>query len=735
VNASPTTTLEGHLERVTYYNPDSHYLIARLRTSDHQSLVSVLGTMPDPNLGEILKICGTWQTHPRYGQQFRFESFEVVLPATVDGIRKYLESGFIKGIGPKAVARIVGHFKDHTLSVIEDHPEALTLVKGIGRKTAQRIAEAWKSHHAVRRLIQLLQQNGIKTAYCAKLLKQYGTQAADILAHEPYRVATDIPRIGFAIADAIVQNSGMAVDPHQRARACMGYLLQQTSEDGHVFVYQQDLIDRGQSVFGIDPDIGRAALDHLAAAGDVVREGLAETGSGPAVYPALLYEAETTIARRLLAALTIAAPESDLGPERLTETLLKRLAIKLSEEQLQVPQGALTRRLAIITGGPGTGKTTLIRALTAIFDAQGKQVLLAAPTGRAARRISEVTSRPAATIHKLLGCNLTDGHFERDQDNPLQADAVIIDEASMVDTLLFCHLLKATPLSATLILVGDVFQLPSVGPGNVLSDLIQSGRIETYELTEIFRQAQESPIVMNAHRVRRGEMPDLDRQPGGEALLEFYFIEQGHPEAVLKTIVDLCAERIPHRFGLHRTEEIQVLTPMHKGVVGTLNLNRVLQQRLNPDAPGIDAVGCTFKIGDKVMHLRNNYQKDVFNGEIGSISEFDSAAQTVQVDYDGRRVTYDFTELEELTLAYAISVHKSQGSEYPAVIVPVMTQHFALLQRNLLYTALTRGQKLVVLIGTRKALSLALGNDSPCRRMSALAWRLRGMMQEGHDGL
>jgi exodeoxyribonuclease V alpha subunit len=721
--------LEGHLERVTYYNPDNHYLIARFRTTDEQSLVSVLGTMPDPNLGEIVKICGTWQTHPRYGEQFRFDSFEVVLPATVTGIRKYLESGFIKGIGPKAVGRIVDHFKDQTLSVIEDHPEDLTRVKGIGWKTAQLISEAWKSHHAVRRLIQLLQQNGIKTAYCARLLKQYGAKAADILQHEPYRVANDIPRIGFAIADAIVKNSGMEVDPQQRARACISYLLQCACEDGHVFVYQEHLIVRGQSAFDIDAKAGGEALDYLAEIGEVVREELEDPAPGPAVYPAGLYEAETTIAMRLLAALSIALPQVELAQEELTEAILKRLAIRLSDEQLQVLQGVLTQRLAIITGGPGTGKTTLIRALTALFDTQGRQVLLAAPTGRAARRISEVTGRPAVTLHKLLGYNLADGYFERDQDNPLDADAIIIDEASMIDTLLFSHLLKATPLTATLILVGDVFQLPPVGPGNVLSDLIQSGRLATYELTEIFRQARQSPIVMNAHRVRHGEMPQLDRPTDGDDLLEFYFIEQANPEAVLKTIVDLCTERIPKRFGFQRTEEIQVLTPMHKGVVGTLNLNRVLQQSMNPDPEGIDAVGCTFKPGDKVMHLRNNYRKEVFNGEIGLISEIDRAGHTLTVDYFGRQVAYDFSELDELTLAYAISVHKSQGSEYPAVIVPILTQHFALLQRNLLYTALTRGQKLVVLIGTRKALSLALENDMPCRRMSALAWRLRGNRQ------
>lgn len=716
-------SLEGRLEHITYYNEETHYLIARMLSKETQKMISILGYMPSPGLGETLRINGAWQQHPRYGQQFRFETFEVLLPSKLDEIRAYLQSGIISGIGPVMVARILDHFKDQTIDVIENRPDELTNVKGIGIKTATHIAKEWQTHHAARSLMRFLQQNEIKSAYAGKLMRLYGNQAEEILREDPFRVAADLPSAGFYIADKIVQNQSIPVDPDQRAQACLRYLIDQSESNGHVFDYQNNLLTQAWKIFQIDEDTGDNAIFKLSEDEQIVVDTIGDTEKGPAVYPAKLHLAETTIAKRLKTILQIPGNFPNISSEAVTEAVLKRLAIKLSETQLNVLQDAITNKVSIITGGPGTGKTTLIQSITAVLESFGLRILLAAPTGRAARRISEVTRRPAATLHKLLGCSLEDGYFEKDQDDPLDAEVIIVDEASMIDTTLFYHLLKAIPLTSMLILVGDVFQLPSVGPGNVLSDLIQSGGIPTFELTEIFRQTRQSAIVLNAHRIRKGKMPEI-HQTFEEISSDFYFIEQKRPEEVINTIVKLCTEKIPNRFGLNAIEEIQVLTPMHKGIVGTLNLNRILQQHLNPQRQEIKVLEGRFGVGDKVMHLRNNYHKEVFNGDIGTIVDLDASSKELMVDYDGRKVPYDHLELDELTLAYAISIHKSQGSEYPAIIVPLLTQHYILLQRNLLYTAVTRGKQLVILIGTTKALRIALTNDKPRNRQSGLAERL-----------
>lgn len=720
----PINTLEGCLERITYFNAENHYTIAKLKTSKTHNMVTIVGTMAAVNPGQTLNVKGIWETHPRYGQQFKIISYEVVLPATIDGIRKYLESGIIKGIGPSMAGRIVSCFGANTFEIIEQHPEKLLEVKAIGPAKAELISNAWKDHHVARRLMQFLQTMGVQTSYCAKILKKYGPDSVNIIRKDPFRLTTDIPGIGFYFADTVAQKLGIEKDQPRRVRACIIHVMEQGTHQGDVFVYKDQLVERCKNFFQINPSVTLNEIERLYAARELVIENAPEDPANKIVYLKEIHQAETGIANRLKALLSVPVASSGIDTERIAKEVQKKLAITLSLEQLAALEKILNHRAVIITGGPGTGKTTLIRSINAVFSALGKHVLLAAPTGRAARRLSEVTRSKAKTIHKLLGFNFNEGLFEKNPDNPLDADAVIIDEASMVDTLLMYHLIKALPMTSVLILVGDIFQLPSVGPGNVLSDMITSKLIPVFYLKKIFRQAQESPIVANAHRVRRGESPVLKAIGDSDGVSEFYFLEQHNLNKVVSTIVELCTRTIPERFDFDPMYEVQVLTPMHKGLIGTTHLNQVLQKVLNPNPVMIEAMGSTFKTGDKIMHLKNNYQKEVFNGDIGIISSVNRKEKQLSVDYYGRMVTYDFTEMNEISLAYAISVHKSQGSEYPAVLVPIMTQHFVLLQRNLLYTAMTRGKNLVILVGTKKALNIALRNNKPTERLSGLAFRL-----------
>ncbi|MBC2695796.1 MAG: ATP-dependent RecD-like DNA helicase [Desulfobacteraceae bacterium] len=724
----PLTVLEGKLEQITYVNKKTLYIIAKLKHGNTDNLVTIVGFMGGVSLGETLKINGAWETHPKYGQQFRIKSYNVTLPASVEGIRNYLKSGIIKGIGPKMAGRMVKCFGADILNVIENCPEKLLEVEGIGKTKAASISNAWKDHHAIRSLMQFLQEAGVKTSYSAILLKEYGLDALNIIQSNPYCMANDIPGIGFYMADAIALKLGKLENKPERAKACIIHLIQQFANDGHVFAYMDQLTERCKNLFQIESEATEQAIEDLSASGDLIIENKVEVPDKKrdkkAVYLKALHQAEAGLANRLKALLSVPVVPQTIDTEQISNEVLKKLAIKLSQEQLNVLEKIFSHRAVIITGGPGTGKTTLIRSINAVFKALGKQISLAAPTGRAARRLAELTHRNAKTIHRLLGYNFKDNFFDKNRDNPLDADAVIIDEASMVDTFLMFHLLNAIPMTSMLIMVGDVFQLPSVGPGNVLDDMIKSDIIPVFYLKKIFRQARESAIVLNAHRVLKGKFPLLKHINEPADLSEFYFIEQNNPEKVVSTITELCTRAIPERFGFDPVKDVQVLTPMHKGVVGTINLNQVLQKVLNSNSVTINAINNSFKPGDKVMHLKNNYQKEVFNGDIGTVISIDSKKEELSVGFYGRAVSYDFTEMDELSLAYAISVHKSQGSEYPAVIIPMMTQHYALLQRNLLYTAITRGEKLVILIGMKKALDIALKNDRPRQRLSMLADRL-----------
>ena len=724
-NNSSLITIEGHLEHITYFNQETQYTIARLKTPNQAAGVIVVGYLAGVSPGEAIKVKGTWQTHPKYGLQFKIHSYEVTLPAAAEGIRAYLAAGIIKGIGSSLAARLVAAFGPQTLEIIENAPERLVEVEGIGEAKSDMIQSAWKEHHTLRTLMQFLQEMGVQTSFCAKIYKEYGPDAIGLIREDPYVLAEDFAGPGFIIADTIARKLGLELEEPQRVRACIRHIILQNADEGHTFAESENLLARCENLFQISRPAIQKAIDEMVAAKVIVVEPIDNGVSTSAIYMKDLHLAEAGLAIRLKALLSLPLEPAAIEADRISREVHEKLAINLSAEQLQVLEEVFSHRIVIITGGPGTGKTTLLRSISTIFENQGKRVMLSAPTGRAARRMAEVTRRKAGTIHRLLGYNFTEGGFLRNRDNPLDADAVIIDEASMVDTLLMYHLLIAVPVSAALVLVGDISQLPSVGPGNVLSDMIDSGRIPVFYLNKIFRQDTESAIVANAHKVRRGEPPVCTNPNGFDDLGDFYFIEQSDPGEVAARIVRLCREELPGKFNLDPIHDIQVLTPMHKGSVGTINLNQMLQKALNPQPVSLEALGNSFKIGDKVMHLINNYQKEVYNGDIGIICSIDRQKKELSVGYYGRTVTYAADEFDQITTAYAISVHKSQGAEYPVVIVPLVTQHYVLLQRNLLYTAMTRGKKLVILIGTKKALHIALKNDKPHRRLSNLAARIK----------
>jgi len=721
-------TLEGFLERIVYFNEQNHYMVAKVKVKGRPELATVVGQLAGLTPGEELKLTGAWEIHPKYGEQFRATGYTANLPARIYGIKKYVGSGMIKGIGPAMAERLVDRFGEETLQIIEHAPEKLLEVDGIGEKRLQIIREAWESQKDIRDVMIFLQGHGVSTAYSVKIFKEYGQDAIRVVRENPYRLASDIFGVGFVIADQIAEKLGITKDAMIRAEAGILYMLYKLSDEGHVFALSDQLLDRAEALLEIERSRLETAVKNLAASGHLILEDFpkadASSEKTTAVYLRAFYVAEAGLAARLKALLTVPINDSCPDVQRIQELVTRRLAIVLSKEQWLGLRTAFCHKVSIITGGPGTGKTTLVKAILAVFQGAGKRVSLCAPTGRAAKRLSEVTGREAKTIHRLLAYDFKSGGFKKDEKNPIDADVIIVDEASMVDTFLMYHLVKAIPMTAILVMVGDVDQLPSVGPGNVLRDMIDSRQIPVVFLKEIFRQARESLIISNAHRINQGLMPTLS-EAGRDEIQDFYFIQQEDPEKVLSTILELCCERIPKRFNLHPITDIQVLTPMHRGVIGTTNLNRVLQQALNPSEDLIERMGHQFRRGDRVMQIRNNYTKEVFNGDIGTIRRIDRNMQKLTVQYNDRPVDYEFFELDELVLAYAISVHKSQGSEYEAVILPVMTQHYILLQRNLVYTGVTRAKELAVLIGTQQALAIALRNDTPQKRLTRLSARLQ----------
>ncbi len=730
--------LSGEVERITYYNQENGYSVVRLRPErafvpgpaamDRDGLVTVTGNLPELSPGEHLRLSGRWTNHPKHGLQFQVEHCEQTLPANVAGIRRYLGSGLVKGIGPRLAERIVKRFGAQTLQVIESQPERLKEVPDIGAQRARMIAEAWEEQKQVKEIMLFLHGYGVSTNLAIKIYKQYGEQALAVVKSDPYRLARDIFGVGFKTADKIARLLGLPADHPSRIEAGLIYSLREMLDAGHVYAPDGELVERAAKLLDLPEREIPPALERLSSDGRIRQDRLPIIGDSKdaimqaVVYLAAYYEAETGLAERFQ---LLASSRSLPGLAAQGRLDLFGEHRNLSAEQKAAVEMALSSPVSVLTGGPGTGKTTCIQALLAATEAAGKRYALASPTGRAAKRLSEATGRPASTIHRLLGYSPGEG-FKYNAANPLPADLLVIDEASMLDLLLAHNLLKALRPGTHLLLVGDVDQLPSVGAGDVLRDLISSQIAPVTRLTSIFRQAAGSLIVTNAHRINQGQMPvtqtEGDRQP------DFYIFPAESPEQAANWVQEVVCERIPRKFGLDPVEQIQVLAPMYRGECGVNALNARLQASLNPahpKKPEVSLFGQPFRAGDKLMQIQNNYDKDVFNGDFGFLASVDPTGHSLLISFDGRQVTYDWSEADQLVLAYAVSVHKSQGAEFPAVVTPLVTGHYLMLQRNLLYTAITRARKLCVLVGSRRAIGMAVRNNAVAQRYTALNRRLQ----------
>ena len=793
------------VEKITYQNEANGYTVIKCRAKNYQDLVTVVGAMPDVHVGSVLSLTGQWKVDAKYGRQFAMETFEETLPATVYGMEKYLGSGLIKGIGPKYAKKIVGQFGADTLNVIEDQPDRLLEIPGIGRARVESIKKSWLEQMEIKNIMVFLQSHDVSTSHATKIYKTYGNDSIKVVQENPYRLADDIWGIGFKTADTIAEKMGFGKEKYARLRSGLFYTLNKLSEDGHCYATRKMLLEKGAELLGVEDGLLAMTLDEMIRTKDVITDNIPQdsihtlsaaqetdkSGSNEnsdevdyslyeqylysldasgdtsasgrtsvssdtfdpsdpmykAVYLPPFYFSETGTAKRLTSILH-AQPSVHVDTGNLAQRITFRTGMQYDEIQMQAIQAAVTSKVLVLTGGPGTGKTTTTLGIITAFADAGAKILLAAPTGRAAKRLSEATGREAKTIHRLLEFKPPEG-YQKNEEKPLEGDVLIVDECSMIDIMLMYNLLKAAPDSMTLILVGDIDQLPSVGAGNVLRDVIESGCVPVVRLKRIFRQAQKSQIIMNAHRINEGQMPDLSNGRTSD----FFFMEEEDPEKAVATITKLVKENLS-RYYRTPSSEIQVLTPMQRGVVGASNLNQALQEALNPLSSegrqesggsggrglygygGFDSVpflrhaGMQFRQRDKVMQIRNNYDKEVFNGDIGIISFVDTQNRTLTVDFDGRNVSYDISELDELVLAYATTIHKSQGSEYPIVVMPVLMNHYVMLQRNLIYTGITRAKKILVIVGTRKALSYAVHHVTVTKRNTMLAVRIRRVMTQ-----
>ncbi|MCB0595696.1 MAG: ATP-dependent RecD-like DNA helicase [Lewinellaceae bacterium] len=709
--------IHGYIERITFQSPENGFTVARLKERGKRELTAIVGTMPSVQAGESIVCRGRWREDPNYGLQFQVESYEVEAPQSLQGIKKYLGSGLIKGIGPAFAERIVEYHREKTLDIIDGEPDALLSVDGIGPKRLERIKSCWEEQKSIRELMLFLQGYGISPTYAQKVFKTYGEDSRRVIEENPYQLARDVWGIGFKTADQTARKLGIDIQADIRIDAGVEYVLSKLADEGHTCYPREAFLERARQLLEVGPERIEARLEFIEEEERIVIQPLKYQGEpAPFIWLKAFHISEQGIARELRRLLesppAVVYPQPELG----LQAAEAQMGIRLAPNQRQAVASSLREKMHIITGGPGTGKSTIIRAILSIAAPQGGRILLAAPTGRAGKRMAEITGREASTIHSLLEYDFSIGGFRRGRDNPLDCNLLIIDEASMVDTVLMYSLLKAVPNHARLLLVGDVDQLPSVGAGSVLQDLIDSGRLPLTRLTDIFRQAAQSKIITNAHRINAGEFPDIriDKKS------DFFFIEENDPERIAQTIAALVQQRLPRTYGFDPLRDIQVLSPMNRGVIGNRNLNQLLQRTLNPSAEPLVKMGRSFHAKDKVMQVQNNYDKEVFNGDVGYIRRIDRIEQQVTVEIDGRPILYDFADLDQLVLAYSVSIHKYQGSECPCVVLPLHTTHYMMLFRNLLYTGITRGKKLVVVVGSKQALSIAVRNKQAGERFTGL---------------
>ena len=712
---APQEVLAGIVERVTYHNDESGFCVLRVKARGHRDLVTVVGHSAAIAAGEWITATGEWFNDRTHGLQFKARFLKTTPPTTAEGIEKYLSSGMIRGIGPVYAKKMVKAFGEQVFDIIEANPERLREIDGIGVVRAQRITAAWAEQKAVREIMVFLHSNGVGTARAVRIYKTYGADAIQVMTDNPYRLARDIRGIGFRTADAIAMKLGIEKTAMIRVRAGISYALTEAMDQGHCGLPVEELAPLAVELLDVPKELIQTALDLELAEGAVIADAVGETRC---IFLAGLYRSEQAIAERLRTLVRDKLPWAWIDPDKALPWIEQKTGLSLAPSQREAIRLALMAKLLVITGGPGVGKTTIVNSILRILAAKGVNLLLCAPTGRAAKRMTEATGFEAKTIHRLLEVDPKGGGFKRNAENPLDCELLVIDETSMVDVPLMHALLKALPDSSALLIVGDIDQLPSVGPGQVLADIIQSEAIPVVRLTEVFRQAAESRIITAAHRINKGQIPDLAR-PEGES--DFYFVNAADPEAAVPLIVDLVKNRIPNRFGFDPIRDVQVLCPMNRGGVGARSLNIELQAALNPaKEQKVERFGWTFAPGDKVMQIENDYEKEVYNGDVGYIDAVDLDTGELIASFDGRPVTYGFGELDTLVPAYAATIHKSQGSEYPAVVIPVMTQHYTMLQRNLIYTGITRGKKLVVIVGQAKAVAIAVKNVSGRRRWTKL---------------
>jgi exodeoxyribonuclease V alpha subunit len=711
--------IEGTIESVVYYSPDTGYHICKFVPEDQQPM-TIIGNFPPLSPGEVLKIKGKWELNPKFGKQYRVENYIPVMPSSAKGVEKFLSSGLISGIGPVLAKRIVSQFGVDTIDILSENPAKMLEVEGIGSTKLREIKKSWSEHEDIRELIIFLQEHNITTSLATKIYKQYRDKSFHVLKTNPYQACHDIWGVGFKTADQIALKLGMSPTSPERIKAFISYLLEKDTEQGHVFSQQKDVAKAVKKELEVESQQITDAIKSLQEANLIVVEDI-ETDN--ALYLPFYNKAQDDVAQAIhkLAHFPFMTPKFDV--DKTIRDVEEEMGVTFSDAQRLAIRESFYKKILVITGGPGTGKTTIIKAVVDIFRHWGRTVLLAAPTGRAAKRLSEATQKEAKTIHRTLEYTPKMASFRKNENHPLKGDSLIIDEFSMVDLPLMHYLLKAVPPSMRLVLVGDKDQLPSVGPGNLLRDIIDSGAVEVVRLSQIFRQEKDSLIVSNAHRINQGKK--LIYPEKGDKDSDFYFVAQEDDHKVFNMIMNMCSDNIPKKLGLDPlSPQIQVISPMYRGIVGVDNLNVELQKRLNPTLEGMKTGNREIRIKDKMMQIRNNYDKDVFNGDIGTVVEMDKRAYRVAVDFDGRVIAYQREELNEITHAYAISVHKSQGSEYQAVVIPLLTQHFIMLQRNLFYTALTRAKRLTCIVGSYKALYIAIKNDKPIKRNCHLKQKL-----------